>query len=764
MPMFEKTRDKKPPTKATETVTARSIGAKPIYLDYNATTPVAAEVAEAMVPYLYEHFGNPSSSHPYGVATKRAVEAARAQTAALVGCLPSEVIFTSGGTESNNYAIKGVALAGRNRGSHVITSAVEHPAVIEVCDWLETQGFRITVLPVDAFGLVDPAELERAITPDTLLVTVMHANNEVGTIQPIAELSEIAHRHGALMHTDAAQSTGKIPVDVNDLGADLLSIAGHKLYAPKGIGALYIRSGVQLARLMHGAGHEGGRRPGTENVMYNVGLGEACHIASRDLDRNREQFRATRDRLHQGLLDRLGAEAVRLNGHPEKRLPNTLSLSFRGVEANTLLSEIGDQVAASAGAACHADEVDVSAVLQAMEVPLEWAMGTVRFSVGRGTTTEEVDRTIEIVAEAVRRLQPQAALAAPALLADEGTYKLTHYTHGLGCACKLRPQALEEVLAALPLPSDPDVLVGTDTADDAAVYRLSEDVAIVQTVDFFTPIVDDAYWFGAISAANSLSDVYAMGARPLFGLNIVGFPSNRLPMRVLEEILRGASDKAAEADISVIGGHTVDDTEPKFGLAVTGVVHPDRVLRNSTARPGDALILTKPLGVGIISTAVKRGLVDEVTARQAAELMATLNRAAAEAMLEVGANACTDITGFGLLGHLREMALGSGVDVTLTASAVPTLPAARTFAGADVVPGGTLNNLAYVEPHVTFAPGVSRVVQLILADAQTSGGLLVSLAAERSDALLAALRARGVNDAARIGEINGPGTGHITVA
>jgi len=736
----------------------------PIYLDYNATTPIAREVAEAMAPYLYEHFGNPSSSHFYGVATKRAVEAARAQVAGLLNCQPHEVVFTSGGTESNNYAIKGVALSARGgRRNQIITSAVEHPAVSEVCHWLREQGFRVTVLPVDRDGLVDPADLEQAITPDTLLVSVMHANNEVGTVQPIAELAEIARRAGAVVHTDAAQSVGKLPVKVDQLGVDLLSIAGHKVYAPKGIGALYIRTGLELAALIHGAGHEGGRRPGTENVLEIVGLGKACQIASRDLERNMAHFQAMRDRLHAGLARELGDEAVRLNGHPKERLPNTLSLSFRGVEANTLLSEVGEQVAASAGAACHADEVDVSAVLEAMQVPVEWAMGTIRFSVGRDTTAEQVDRAIEVVSSAVRRLQPRSALTQPILVTDLDKIKLTHYTHGLGCACKLRPQALEEVLAHLPQPQDPAVLVGTDTADDAAVYRIDDETAIVQTVDFFTPIVDDAYWFGAISAANSLSDVYAMGAKPLFALNIVGFPSNRLPMRVLEQILQGAQDKAAEAGISIIGGHTVDDTEPKFGLAVTGLVHPERVMRNSTARPGDVLVLTKPLGTGIISTAVKRGLADEAAAREAAELMATLNRAAAEAMIEVGAHACTDVTGFGLLGHLYEMAAGSGVDVTLHASAVPTLDAAVPFAGADVVPGGTLNNLAYVGEQVTFAPEVSRVAQLILADAQTSGGLLIGLAAERAGALLDALQERGVASSAVIGEVTAPGTGRITV-
>jgi cysteine desulfurase len=376
-----------------------------IYLDYNATTPIAREVADAMEPYLYEHFGNPSSSHPYGLKARQSVETARTQVAALLGCRPAEVVFTSGGTESNNYAIKGVALAYRERGKHIITSAVEHPAVTEVCDWLEDQSFRITVLPVDEHGLVDPADLERDIRPDTVLVTVMHANNEVGTIQPIADLAEIAHRHGALVHTDAAQSAGKIPVNVDALGADLLSIAGHKLYAPKGVGALYVRNGVQLARLMHGAGQEGGCRPGTENVLEIVGLGQACEVALRDLEKNMAHFQGMRDRLYEGLLGILGETTVRLNGHPHKRLPNTLDLSFYGVQANVLLAEIGEDVAASAGAACHADSVDISGVLKAMQVPVEWAKGTIRLSVGRGTTAEDVDRAAGIVAEAVRRNQ-----------------------------------------------------------------------------------------------------------------------------------------------------------------------------------------------------------------------------------------------------------------------------------------------------------------------------------------------------------------------
>lgn len=736
---------------------------KPIYLDYNATTPIAREVAEAMTPFLYEHFGNPSSSHPYGAVVKRAVETSRLQIASLLGCQPSEIVFTSGGTESNNYAIKGAALSYRERGNHIITSAIEHPAVIEVCQWLKQQGFRVTILPVDEHGLVNPSTLKESITSDTILVTIMHANNEVGTIQPIQELAKIAHEYGALIHTDAAQSVGKIPVMVDDMGVDLLSIAGHKLYAPKGVGALYIREGTRLSLLMHGAGQEGKKRPGTENVLQIVGLGKACEIALRDLSSNMNNLHTMRERLYGHLIRELGDDRIKLNGHPEHRLPNTLSVSFRGVEANTLLSEIGDRVAASAGAACHADEVDVSPVLTAMHVPIEWAMGTIRFSVGRDTTANDIDRASTIIVEAVRRLQPfdtKLTLEGPV---ESGEYKLTQYTHGLGCACKLRPQALEEVLQGLSPPSDPAIIVGVETSDDAAVYKISDEVSIVETVDFFTPIVDDPYWFGAISAANSLSDIYAMGARPLFALNIVGFPSNRLPLSVLQSILRGAQDKAIEAGISIIGGHTVDDTEPKYGLAVTGIAHPDKVVRNSTARPGDILVLTKPLGVGILSTAAKRGLLDEETKNKIVKIMATLNRQAAEIMMEIGINACTDITGFGLLGHLYEMAVGSGVNVTVKASTVPMLKEATTLAAADVVPGGTLNNLAYIDPHVTFAPSLSKATRLVLADAQTSGGLLISVPESRADILIDSLKANGVLEASKIGLVTGAGTGKITV-
>ena len=377
---------------------------KPIYLDYNATTPIADEVAEAMMPYLKEHFGNPSSSHWYGVEAKKAMDEARRQVAELLGCGIDEIIFTSGGTESNNYAIKGTAFAFKDKGRHIITSAVEHLAVLEVCRFMEGEGFEVTYLPVDEYGMVDVDDVRAAIRPGTILITIMHANNEVGTVQPIEEISRLAMAKGIVFHTDAAQSAGKIPVKVDELGVDLLSLAGHKLYAPKGIGALYIRRGIKLTKLIHGANHEFNMRAGTENVLEIAGLGAACSIAGRDLDGIKKNMKRMRDRLHQGLMARF--PNVRLNGHPEKRLTNTLSLSFPNIEATALLSEM-TEVAVSAGAACHSAGIEVSHVLEAMNVPLEYAMGTIRFSTGRGTTIEEVDLAVEIITEAVRRMKSE---------------------------------------------------------------------------------------------------------------------------------------------------------------------------------------------------------------------------------------------------------------------------------------------------------------------------------------------------------------------
>jgi cysteine desulfurase NifS/selenium donor protein len=732
----------------------------PVYLDYNATTPVDPEVAEAMLPFLTSRFGNPSSAHAYGAEARAAVEAARRQVAALLGARPEEIVFTSGGTEANNTVVHGVARLHRAKGRHLVVSSVEHPAVLEPCAALEEEGWRVTRVPVDGSGRVDPRDVAEALTPETVLVSVMHANNEVGTIQEIAEIARLAHERGVLVHTDAAQSIGKVPVDAGTLGVDFLTLAGHKLYAPKGVGALFVRSGVELPRLLHGASHEAGRRAGTENVLEIVGLGKACEVAARRLADDARRFETLRERLFEALSR--DVPGLRRNSPWERCLPNTLSVGFPGIDASALLTEVGERVAASAGAACHAAGVEVSTVLQAMGVPMEFAMGTVRFSVGRGTTPSMVDEAAQAVAAAVRRMRPDLPAAPPEPETD-GPVRLTRFTRGMGCACKLRPQDLETVLRSLPKVTDPAVLVGPEGSDDAAVYRLTDDLAIVSTVDFFTPVADDPFDFGAISAANSLSDVYAMGARPLFALSVVAFPARRLPLSVLERILAGAAEVAREAGIEIVGGHTVDDNEPKFGLAVTGVVHPQRILTNARARQGDALVLTKPIGTGILATAVKRGFAGDDVARRLVAVMRTLNRAAAEAMVEAGVSACTDVTGFGLLGHLREMAAASGLDAEVVAASVPLLEPARELAAADSVPAGTIENLDHVSPHVEFDPGLSRVDRLLLADAQTSGGLLIAVPEERCEHLLAALREWGVAGAARIGRFTGPGPGLLRV-
>ena len=739
-----------------------------IYLDYNATTPVDPMVANEMRPYLDEFFGNPSSIHEYGSITKKAVGQARNQIAAFLGCNPDDVIFTSGGTESNNYAIKGAAYALQSRGNHIITSAIEHPSVIEVCNFLETKGFRITYLPVDEFGMVDPDDVEKAVTSRTILVSIMHANNEVGTIQQIKKISAIIRKHGIVLHTDAAQSCGKIAVNVNELDVDLLSVAGHKLYGPKGIGALYIRRGIKLEKLMHGADHEMNLRAGTENVMQIVGLGKACELAGDRLRITDERLRITdyglrntdteilqlKNQLLRGITE--SVPEVKINGHREECLPNTLSVSFPGVEATRLLTEMKG-IAASAGAACHSDRTDISSVLTAMDVPMNYAIGTIRFSLGRMTTEEEIAKAIPIITNAYRKLsgnqQPEARSRKP-----EAIIKLTEYTHSLGCACKIRPQLLQDILRDIPLSTNPNVLVDLSTSDDAAVYQIDKETAIVQTVDFIPPIVDDPYHYGSISAANSLSDIYAMGGKPIFALSIVAFPDKLLPPEVLKEIIRGATDKVTEAGISIIGGHTIEDTEPKFGLVVTGIIHPGKILRNSGAMQGDAIILTKPIGTGILSTGAKRGLVDPSIQNKMIEIMERLNMKAAEVMMKFPVNACTDVTGFGLLGHLKEMVTGSQTSAMLYKNAIPILNGVHELVSGNVIPGGTKSNLDFVKDIVQWSSSVSETEKIILADAQTSGGLLISLPWEFHQEFLKTLHQEGVNEAVLIGRFTLNGT------
>jgi cysteine desulfurase len=364
-----------------------------IYLDFNASTPVDPRVAAVMAPLLETAHGNPSSGHWAGVPAREAVELARAKVANLLGAEPDEIVFTSGGSEANNLAIKGVFFANRDRGDHIVTSAAEHPAVLEVCAFLERLGGQVTYLPVDRQGRVDPEDLAQAITPRTILVTLMHANNETGTLQPIAACAQVARERGVLFHTDAAQSVGKVATD--QLGVDLLSIAGHKLYAPKGVGALYVRRGVALEPLIHGAGHEAGRRAGTESALLTAGLGEACALAA-DLAPMR-RVQDLRDTLWAGMQTQFG-NRVALNGHPEHRLPNTLNVSFVGRVGAEILALL-PEVAASTGSACHAGLVELSPTLRAMGVPPEVGMGAIRFSLGRGTTAGEIDTVVRRLAD-----------------------------------------------------------------------------------------------------------------------------------------------------------------------------------------------------------------------------------------------------------------------------------------------------------------------------------------------------------------------------
>jgi cysteine desulfurase len=375
-----------------------------IYLDYNATTPIAKEVAEAMMPFVLEDFGNPSSAHPMGVRAKEALEKARGQIARLLGCETNEIIFTSGGTESNNMVLKSLAWTLRNKGGHIVTTKIEHPAIINTALFLMETGCDVTFLPVDSYGQVDPEEVKKAIRKDTILITVMHANNETGTIQFIADISTIAREHGIAFHTDAAQSVGKIETRVDDLGVDLLTIAGHKLYAPKGVGALYIRDGVAIEPFMHGGGQEMGLRSGTENVMLNVGLGKACWLVSENLADEMPRIRALRDRLHDHI--RSAVPDVALNGHPEMRLPNTLFVSFPGMAGEEILAQI-PELCTSTGAACHDRSVTLSHVLAAMGVSKEVGMGAIRLTLGRPTTEEEVDQAARWIVEAVEKMRPR---------------------------------------------------------------------------------------------------------------------------------------------------------------------------------------------------------------------------------------------------------------------------------------------------------------------------------------------------------------------
>jgi cysteine desulfurase len=375
-------------------------GELPIYLDYNASTPILPEVLDAMLPWLRDHFGNPSSKHVYGRTMRAAVEEARERVADFISCAPGELFFTSGGTESNNLAIRGVASAIHDR-RQVVTSVIEHPATSGPCSHLEQNGYSVFRAPVDGVGQVVQSAVQEALSEETALVTIMHSNSETGTLQAIQEIAESAHHAGALMHSDAAQSCGKVNIDVQKEQVDLLSIAGHKLYAPPGVGALYVRSGTPIQPLLIGADHEKGLRPGTENVASVVGLGKACEIAQKELDQEGRRLVLLRDRLWSHLKDNI--PGLKLNGHPTNRLPNTLNVRFPGISGNALLAAC-PLVAASTGSACHAAGDQASAVILAMGVPGHEAIGSVRLTLGRSTKEHEIARAGKSLVQAWHEL------------------------------------------------------------------------------------------------------------------------------------------------------------------------------------------------------------------------------------------------------------------------------------------------------------------------------------------------------------------------
>jgi cysteine desulfurase len=383
---------------------------KRIYLDHAATTPTHPQVVQAMLPYFADTFGNPSSIHSLGQETRAAVEEARGAIASLIGAEAEEIVFTSGGTEADNLAVKGVAFANRNRGNHIITTAIEHHAVLEPCKFLAEQGFEVTHVPVDRQGLVDPEDVRKAVTDKTILISMMHANNEIGTIQPIAEIGRIAHERGICFHTDAVQTVGHVPIDVDQIGVDLLAMSAHKLYGPKGIGALYIRKGTRISPFMHGGGQERGRRASTENVPAIVGFGKAAEIARREVSREIKQVTLLRDKLIQGLIERI--EGVHLNGHPSLRLPNNANISVASVEGEAMVVSLDlEGIAASTGSACTSSALEASHVLLAIGLAGELTHGSLRFTLGRETTEEEVGRVLELLPRIVTRLRAISPLA-----------------------------------------------------------------------------------------------------------------------------------------------------------------------------------------------------------------------------------------------------------------------------------------------------------------------------------------------------------------
>lgn len=605
---------------------------------------------------------------------------------------------------------------------------------------------------------------------NTGFISVMHANNETGVLQPIKELVQLAKQSNPLtiFHTDAAQSIGKTTVDVEDLLIDFLSVCPHKFYGPKGIGALYIRQGFEtkLEKQIHGANHEKNMRAGTENVLEIVGLGKACELVHKEFHERIAHFTKTRNLILQVLKKKFnnfikihGPEISEENIEPtkEKRLSNTLFVSFPGIEANLILDLLSDKVACSAGAACHSDDIKISHVLEAMGVSPEVAMGTIRISTGLKLTEEEALKAAESICETVSKILGERSLENKEFeeqQKDNEDIKLTKTTHGLGCGCKLPATLLSSLLRTLPkqkiLEGNANILVGTETSDDACVYKLSPELALIKTLDFFTPICDNPEDFGEIACANAISDVYAMGGQPLLALNIVAFPIGTLPASVLKRILQGAQRKAEEAGVAILGGHSIEDSEPKFGLSVTGVAHPEFIWKNSSVEHGDFIIVTKKLGVGALMTALKRQILKEKDAefQEAVASMKMLNKDHCETLRKLEnnqrkiVNACTDVTGFGFLGHLKEALESKGLGAEVFFESLKFFEKAKEFVEMGVVPGGTHNNLKFVAKCCVYDEKLSESQKMLINDPQTSGGLMVFVKESEIATVLSAFKAK----------------------
>lgn len=755
---------------------------KTIYLDYNATTPVDPAVVEAMIPFFSEFFGNPSSVHEHGKLPRTDIEKARRQIAELIGCDADEIIFTSGGTESNNLAIKGFALQNVDKGNHLIISSIEHPSVMECCHWLEKNGFHISLVRVDMEGRIDIKDLISKIRKETILISVMHANNETGTIQPVEEIANLAHERGIIFHSDAAQSVGKTGINLCQLQVDMLSLAGHKIYAPKGIGALYIKAGLKLQKLMHGAEHEKGLRAGTENVPYIVALGKACEIARNNFPEEPQKL----EKMRNYFRDRLRSELpeIRINGHERYVLPNTLNVGFPDVEADHFLHNL-NRISASAGAACHAGQTTVSPVLKAMQVPVIYARGSIRFSLGRFTTMNEIEFAVDCITVTYKKMvrhrksfvknfdeKNYQQLKEESEINVTGKNKVYHagamtynkliIGENPGCSCKIRSSDLRKILSAMKYQHNENVLSDVRTNEDACVYRITGEIAMVQSIDFFSPLVEDPYHFGMIAAANALSDIYAMGAKPLFAQNILSYPVAGFHPKVIRDILRGAQEKCCEAGIPVTGGHSVDDTDLKFGLSVTGLVNVNKILYNSKAKPGDYLLLTKPLGSGILLSALKKELISEENRKKLLDSLEKLNKWPEGILEKYQLSACTDITGFGFLGHLAEMTIASKVDAEVWMGSIPLFDGLEEAWNAGASSCTADANLSDIQTELIFDHAITPFEKTILTDAQSSGGLLISIREIFLKDFINEMIFNGI-DCFLIGKISAMGTGRIWI-